>query len=449
MSEPDLSRRKFLLGLSAAGVTGAGLGLAGRLGPLVGSTSAAYLDSANARTASLGVIAAPVFMPGFSRNAHMRETGVGLGTDGNVYMWGRTDLNVGGGMVGAGTGKAPQAVPGLPAIRQVSAQPYDASALDAAGTVWAWGNNDVRNGTEVARPSQNPKQIRIGTAWNGTGAVLDKMIGLASTEYAGAGIRSDGTIWHWGYATGWGGNTGDGAAKLVGLPDPTVAGNRPVYLKGGYTNFFLMLENGDVWYWGGAGGNSLPPGVGNVDSAPVLLSVLNPWMKKNVTTGSPYIVALEGGVGMGGALMSNGRVLSWGSDENRTGRAAGSGTAAALIPAASLSNVVSMQFSFYGAEFLTNVNDLYGYDSPDNWGRNPLLPVRLAQNVAQYAAGHGHYMWQIGTGASAVFWARGWNDSGAIGLPTGSVGNTATATTDSRVVTFASQTPATLTPVRI
>lgn len=448
MSEHEPGRRTFLLGLSAAAVTGAGLGLPTRLAPVVGTTGAAYLDTAYARSASLGVVAVAPFVPGLSKNSRMVDTGLGLGTDGHVYMWGLTSLGIGGGVAGAGAGRAPQLVPGLPdGMRQVTGQIYDANALDSGGTVWGWGVNDGRNGTDAARPAQAPKQVRIGTAWNGAGAILDQVVTVSSTEQAGAAIRSDGTIHHWGGSTGYGGNSGAGSSRLIGLPDPTVAGNRPVYLKGSYTNFFVILQNGDVWYWGGTGGSSLPPGVNNVDSAPALLSALSPWMKKNVAAGSPYVTAVDGGINLGAAILSDGRVLSWGSNSSRTGR--GAGNAPALIPAASLGNVVSMQFSYTGALFLTGAGDLYGYGASDDYGNNPQLPVRLAQGVAQYASGQGYYLWQVGTGASATFFGRGYNPQGAIGLPTSNVGNQATAATDSRPVAFAGQTPVTLTPVRI
>lgn len=378
-------------------------------------TSAAYRDQANSRSPVISAAVEPPFLPGISRNARMVDTGLGLSGDGGVYVWGRTNLSMSGGAANPGTNRAPQRVP-FPSgtsISQVAGQIYDVNAVDRLGRVWGWGNNDDRNGTDANRGSAgNPQMLRIDSAWNGSGAVLDQIVALSTTEYAGAGIRGDGTVWHWGTPVGYGGNSGAGASRLAGLPDPTVAGNRPVYLKGAYSNFFVILENGDVYYWGGAGGNSLPPGVGNANATATKLTALAPWMKANVAAGAAHIVAVDGGINMGAALLSDGSVVSWGSVASRTGR--GAPTSPAIIP--TLSKIVSMQFSFTGAVLLDDQNRLWGYGASDDYGQNPQLPVILDSGIVQYAAGQGYYLWQRQDG---TFWGRGYNVQGAIGTPSG------------------------------
>lgn len=379
----------------------------------VSMSSAAYTDAAYARTDSIAADVAAPFQPGLSKNSRMVDTGVGLANDGNVYVWGLTSLNINGGAANPGGQRAPQKVP-LPdgQIRQVTGGIYNVNALAADGTVYGWGSDNSRDGTDAAKLNNNPRQIRIGTAWNGSGSILNSIITVSSTETAGAGIRSDATVWNWGSPVGYGGNTASGATQLVGLPDPTVSGNRPVYLKGAYTNFFTILENGDVYYWGGAGGDSLPPGTASQTSA-TYLSSLGPWMKKNVAAGAPYIVAVDGGVNMGAALLSDGSVLSWGSTSNRTGRTGT--TAPAIIP--KLAGVVSMQFGYTGVALMKNDGQLWGYGASDDYGQFPELPALIDLNVVQYASGQGYYLWQRQDG---TFWGRGYNPQGALGLPIGS-----------------------------
>ncbi|UIN30695.1 hypothetical protein [Microbacterium binotii] len=403
----NITRRRALalLALALAGVT---------VGASVIPSAAAYRDDAFARTDAIGVVAAPPVTPGLSRNSRMVDTGLGLSTDGKVYVWGLTSLNINGGAANAGGQRPPQQVP-FPAgttISQVSGMIYEANALDSSGHIWGWGLTDVRNGTDSSRTGNAPQRVRIGTAWNGTGPLLDSVVALSTTETAGAAIRSDGTVWHWGYPDGYGGNSGAGASKLAGLPDPTIAGQRPVYLKGAYTNFFVILENGDVYYWGGTPTNSLPPGTPNAGANATKVSALSSWMKSNVAAGSPYIVAVDGGIGMGAALLSNGTVVSWGSNSTRTGR--GGPTSPAVIP--TLSGIVSMQFGYTGAVFMDNQNRLWGYGASDDYGANPQLPAILDSNIVQYAAGQGYYLWQR---ADGTFWGRGYNPQGAIGLPVG------------------------------
>ncbi|MFC6356466.1 hypothetical protein [Luethyella okanaganae] len=385
-----------------------------------GSTLAAYQDQAHARTNAIAAAVTTPFTPGISKNVRMVDTGLGLSNDGNVYVWGRTDMAMAGGAAGTGTDKPPTKVPGMPdgGLTAVTGGIYNINALDRQGEVWGWGYYNVRDGTDAAKPADNPQRVRIGSAWNGGGAILNEIVAISSTEYAGAGIRADGTVWHWGSPTSYGGNAGAGASRLMGLPDPAVAGNRPVYLKGAYTNFFVILENGDVYYWGGAAGtsSSLPSALPNVDSNPALVSPLSSWMRKNVAAGEPYVVAVDGGIAMGGALLSNGQVLSWGVDSSRIG-ARGTGPwpytiTPGIVPA--LSNIVSLQFGFTGVALLDNTNRLWGYGASDDYGKFPQTPTVIDTNVVQYGSGQGYYLWQK---SDNTFWGRGYNPQGSIGLP--------------------------------
>ncbi|MGC4151978.1 MAG: hypothetical protein QM628_02715 [Propionicimonas sp.] len=385
----------------------------------VAVTAAGYVDRTHGRTTSLEVELPeppePEFLVGISRNARMVDTGLGLSEDGNAYVWGRTDMAMNGGASDPGTWRGPQRIPiEAGTVRQVTGQIYDANALDKDGYVWGWGFYNGRNGTDASRPSSLPTRLRVNAAWNsGSAPLLDQIVAISSTEYAGAGIRADGTVWHWGADIGYGGNGGTlGASQISGLPDPTVEGNQPVYLKGAYTNFFVILKNGDVYYWGGIGGNSLPPGVGNVGSSATKLTALNAWMKGNVGSGQPYIVAADGGINMGAALLSNGTVLSWGATMYRTGR--GAPTSPAVIPG--LSGIESMQFGFTGVAMGKSDGSLWGYGADDDYGLFPMTPTQIDTSVVQYGAGQGFYLWQKEDG---TFWGQGYNPQGAIGLPAG------------------------------
>lgn len=399
-----------LLGLGIGALL---LALAASMG--VSRTTAAYQDVTHARSSTIFVAADAVFTPGLSKNSRMVDTALALSNAGDVYVWGRTDMAMNGGAANPGVQREPQRVP-LPngAIRQVTGGIYNANAVDNDGCVWGWGYYPERDGTDAAKPNGNPERIRVGSAWNGAGALLDKIVTISSTEYAGAGIRADGTVWHWGAPTGYGGTSTSGASRLNGLPDPSVAGNKPVYLKGAYTNFFVILENGDVYYWGGALSNSLPSGLTNTAATPKLIASLSPWAKKNVAAGAPHIVTVDGGIAMGAAMLSNGTVLSWGSTGYRVGGRTGAPTTPALVPG--LNGITSMQFGFTGVALAKSDASLWGYGADDDYGRFPVTPAQIDTNVVQYASGQGYYIWQRANGA---FWGRGYNPQGAIGLPSG------------------------------
>ncbi|MBL3700208.1 hypothetical protein [Leucobacter luti] len=226
------------------------------------STTAAYTDSAFTHTEALTAQIHLPFKTGLS-GARSVDTGAGVGSDGNAYVWGRTNMKMAGTVAG-GTWQDATRVGGLPEgeITAVTGQIYGFNALQRNGEVWGWGFNPERDGTSAPRPDNRPERIRIGTAWSGGGAVLSDVSLISATEFAGAGIRGDGTVWSWGVAS-YGGSPRDGAHQVPGLPDPLANdGERfPVYISGAYRNFWVILNNGEVWHWGSS--SSTPRADGN------------------------------------------------------------------------------------------------------------------------------------------------------------------------------------------
>jgi hypothetical protein len=379
-----------------------------------GSAGAAYVDTAAARTATLTAELGGepiVTQTGLATGARMVDTGVGLTASGQVVVWGL-------GMYGInGTGTAasnigPTVVAGLPEVVQVSSGIYSLNALAADGTVWGWGDCSRAVGTDLSTlytgypcsvgaygsPAAPPAQVRIDARASDTSApLLDQVTAIASTEYAGAALRDDCTVWHWGghwgdtaYQYGYGGNGTSryGASQVLGLPDPaTVAGACPVSLVGGYDTFWVVLENGDVYYLGGrtalnttVNGNpavaadQVPTGSSRT-ARPV--TSLEPWLLRTVGTDAPHVVSVAGGIQMGGALLSDGSVLSWSTQgADRTGRA-GDGTdhrTPALVTALG-SGVTEMAFGFTGAVFLKENGELWCYGAADDYARCPTTPT--------------------------------------------------------------------------
>lgn len=346
---------------------------------------------------------------GLTRTARMVDTGLGLSTSGNIYAWGNLAVIINGG----GVWKPPEqiAVPSGTAV-QVSGQIYDGNALDTSGNVWGWGSTPGRNGTDSGTPLAAPSRLRVDDASTGSGALLSNIVQISTTEQAGGAIDSGGDVWVWGLR-GYGGNSGKGASRLSGLPDPSVAGNRPVYIKGAYTCLYIVLANGDVYYTGG--NSSTPPGTATSYGTATELTALDPWTKAQVANGQPHVVTVDGGINMGGALLSDGTVLSW-SHSNDTSRTGRDGTGIATIP--TLSGIVSMQFGFTGVALLDSGETLWGYGGSDDYGRFPQTPTAIDSDVLQYSAGQGFYVWQRSDG---TFWGRGYNPEGSIGLPIGQI----------------------------
>ncbi|MDR0945998.1 MAG: hypothetical protein LBM66_07555 [Bifidobacteriaceae bacterium] len=227
---------------------------------------------------------------------------------------------------------------------------YNFNAVDTEGCVWGWGWYPDRDGTQKVESgydySTRPRRLRIGgNALNTSKPQLCGITQVSGGEQSGAGLSRDGHIYAWGYYLTGGpadpGETDTGASLVQGLPEPDhQKGTWPVSIKGGFNTVWVMLENGEVYYFGGDYYNyerpsgdepacysgtvrgpdpkracgDYPRGTGS-RKWPVMAvesSGLAPWFREN--NPSEYIVSVVSGIHFGAAVLSDGKVLSWGQE---------------------------------------------------------------------------------------------------------------------------------------
>lgn len=410
VSRSQATRRRGIASIALL-VTGmVGLAFSGSI------SSAAYTDAGFAHSEALTAQIDVPFQTGLN-SARSVDTAAGVGTDGNAYVWGRTDMKMAGTVPG-GTWQGATKVGGLPEgeITAVSGQIYGFNGLQRSGEVWGWGYHPARDGTGTARPDNRPERIRIGTAWNGGGPVLENIALISTTEMAGAGVREDGTVWAWGART-YGGLGGSGATQVPGLPDPLANGGErfPVYISGGYTTFWIILNNGEVWYWGGD--SSAPRADGTSYDRARMSTALAPWFRTAVGPGDGSVVRVVGGIDIGLAVLSNGRVLTWGGSDRVGNRPTPPDSRdPGLVSESVLSNIENAVSGFTGALLLDRAGNLYGYGASDDYGKNPRTPTLMGTNVTHMAAGQGYYIWRTSNGE---YWGQGYNPQGVTGTPRG------------------------------
>ncbi|HEV3292287.1 MAG TPA: hypothetical protein VG123_25200, partial [Streptosporangiaceae bacterium] len=110
--------------------------------------------------------------------------------DGTVWAWGDNRF----GQLGDGTTTtrlAPVQVTGLTGVTQVAASCDHSLALRSDGTVWAWGGNGAG---ELGRGTVTDHEVTAAPVIGLTG--VTKI--AAGCEFSLA-LRSDGTLWAWGY----------------------------------------------------------------------------------------------------------------------------------------------------------------------------------------------------------------------------------------------------------
>jgi RHS repeat-associated protein len=186
-----------------------------------------------------------------------------LKSDGTVWAWGANTY----GQLGNNSSKSssvPVQVRNLTAVVRISAAPpiaagYEHSlAVKSDGTVWAWGynaNGQLGNGT--TKNSLVPVQVK-----NLTGAT-----GVAAGAYHSLAVKSDGTVWAWGY--NFDGELGNGTTTNSSLPlqVPNLTGVSTV-AAGDFTSYVLKSD-GSVWDWGYNGDSELGNGGTTNSNVPV------------------------------------------------------------------------------------------------------------------------------------------------------------------------------------
>jgi len=179
-------------------------------------------------------------------------TSAALISDGTVWVWGSNNSGALGTGSSGGWVATPQQVPGLSSVTQIALGIVDVYAVRSDGTLWAWGFNQsgqLGNGTTAAsyQPVRVPGLTGITQVSAGTGYVLAR--------------RSDGTVWAWGDNSR--GFLGDGttAGRLTPERVPGLTGITEVAANWAS---FAVRSDGTLFGWGadddGALGNGTSGG---------------------------------------------------------------------------------------------------------------------------------------------------------------------------------------------
>jgi alpha-tubulin suppressor-like RCC1 family protein len=184
-------------------------------------------------------------------------------------------------------------------VTSVSAGFGHSLAVRSDGTVWAWGDNSagqLGDGTETA--SLTPVQV-VGPGGSGflTGIIAVAVSRDSVSQYSLA-LRSDGTVWAWGF--NWDNELGDGTTTNSLTPVQVLGAGGSGFLTGvkaiaaGWGANLALRSDGTVWTWG--------------YTSPTPTAIPGPGGRGRLSG----VSAIATGYTFNAALKSNGTVWTWG-----------------------------------------------------------------------------------------------------------------------------------------
>lgn len=177
----------------------------------------------------------------------------GIQMDDSLWCWGDDTF----GTVGDGATTGPQLTPvkiGTASWKHISAKIYTTCGIQSDDSLWCWGG-DLRGQVGDGSPAAHQTApVKIGTdTWK-------KISAADSSTAASCGIKSDDSLWCWGYSQN--GEMGNGASGTTIYYDPVAiaVGQTWKDITVGSSSSCGLKTDNTLWCWGSDGNGQLANG---------------------------------------------------------------------------------------------------------------------------------------------------------------------------------------------
>jgi alpha-tubulin suppressor-like RCC1 family protein len=181
-------------------------------------------------------------------------------TDGTLWTWGYNSSGQLGDNTTVNKSRPVTTAGGGTNWKQVAGGSYHTAAIKTDGTLWTWGYNgygQLGDGTNVNKSSP------VTTAGGGTNWKQ-----VSSGDYHTAAIKTDGTLWTCGYNSY--GRLGDGTTANKNSPVTTAGGGTNwKQVSAGYWHTAAIKTDGTLWTWGRCNYGQLGDGTTANKNSPV------------------------------------------------------------------------------------------------------------------------------------------------------------------------------------
>ncbi|MBS4177648.1 Ig-like domain-containing protein [Lederbergia citrea] len=247
-----------------------------------------------------------------------------LKKDGTVWIWGDPMAIVNGPRT------YPQQIPYLNNVVAIAAGDEHLMALKKDGTVWVWGNNAFgQGGIGTTSPAELETPAKVKN--------LTKVVSIGAGRFHSLAVKSDGTVWAWGY-NNWGqiGNGRNGFGNIL-LPTKVLLTTKAKKVSGGTYHSLAVAADDSAYSWGYNDKGQLGIPKNNLlQNKPEQIRGIN---------GDGFlwqIRQLDGGDGFTVAVANGGAVYSWG--ENDYGKLGNNSSTDSLFPVkVPITNVVQAE----------------------------------------------------------------------------------------------------------